>query len=158
MEILMNILIDFILFGIIEAYIFCKFFEVVSGCRKFKWWEILLFGLIEQIIVNSFPPIIFQLICIGFMTIFISYINKFSLKEAIKISIISTFFTLILETTYCMSLELIGKDIFYMNELTMFIYGIPAKIIEFILIIKCGDKMRKWFWIGKAEKPAKPVK
>lgn len=41
-ELLKDIMVDFILFSAIEGAIFCLFFNIVGECKKFTWWETTL--------------------------------------------------------------------------------------------------------------------
>lgn len=39
MEMIKDIIIDFVLFSGIEGFIVCIFFQNIGKCRKFKWHE-----------------------------------------------------------------------------------------------------------------------
>lgn len=148
MIIIKNCLIDFILFSLIEGYIFSLFFEKIGNCKKFKWWQIIIMSMGNCIISQIFPPTIYQIIMIFWMFIIICIIEKNINKKYILLPINSFTCTFIIEITYSILLnEFLSFDRFYHfnNIFTIFLFSIPLKILEIILIRKGCDVMKAVF-------------
>jgi len=141
MELLKDIIIDFILFSGIEGFIFCLFFTKIFDCKKFKiyQWFLLAFG--NCLISKIFPPIIYQLIMIIWMSILL-YLFKFKNKllYCFGASGLSLLMFLILEVIYSILLEKImnfeSLKLFLTDfeMIKLFIFIIPLRIIEIINI------------------------
>lgn len=141
-ELLINIVIDFVLFSLIEGIIFCMFFNIIGNCKKFKWWEIGILSLVNCIVSQTLPPVIYQIIGLIYMGFYIYFRDKINIKNAIKIILFVSLYTLILETLYMVVFDSFGiYTIFVTNDFKLFILMIPIRVIE-ITILKLGGK--KW--------------
>lgn len=137
MELLKEIVIDFCLFSLIEGYIFCLFFEKIGGCRKFKWYEILIFGFINCIVSSFIMPLLYQSIGLFYMAIWIKIRENMKFIDGFKISLFASIYILILEMCYSLAFSIIFKnDLFFINKFMLFVLMIPIKIFEIILINK----------------------
>ena len=133
MELLKSIIIDFCLFSLIEGYIFCLFFEKIGGCKKFKWWQILILAFGNCIISQIFPPIIYQLLMILWMSVVLLIITKN--QNNLKYAFYSMIFILIVEMNICFLYEyIINIDFSKLTNFRLFIINIPLKIIEMVII------------------------
>lgn len=97
MEMIKDIIIDFVLFSGVEGFIFCLFFEKIGKCRKFKWYEWLILSVGNCLISKMFPPVLYQIIMIVWMTTFLYIGNRNSLFDRLKLSFQSLVFFLICE-------------------------------------------------------------
>lgn len=145
MDLLKGMLIDFLLFSIIEAYIFTLFFNKVGGSRKFKWNEIVGLAILNCLCSTMIPPLFFHIIGITYMSIIVYRCSDLDIKKSILVSAYATAFMFVVEIGYCIFSEYVLDFVFYgvNNKFVTFLYLIPTKIIEMILILKGGDRM-KW--------------
>lgn len=157
MEILKLVICDFVLFSLIEAFIFCLFFNIVGGV-KISRNSFILISIFNCVMGVFFQPILYQIICIIFMGWLIHRYNidneYMGLKNSIKLSILATLFTLIVEGIVFMIFEMLGTNISLMPTIIVFIYMIPIRIIQISLVLKGGETMKK-FWFGSIKKPVK---
>ena len=135
MELVKDVVVDFCLFSLIEGFIFCLFFEKIGGCKKFKWYEVLILSIGNCIISTLLPPLMFQLIGLLYMTLYINIRDKFNLIKSFKISLFSSIYILILEMLYSMIFLILFKnDLFFINDIYLFLLILPMKILEISLI------------------------
>ena len=146
MELLKDIIVDFCLFSLIEGWVLAQFYEKICNCRKFKWWQIIILSFGNCIISQMFSPLLYQILMILWMGLFISVINQ---KNKFLLSFLSMIFLLIIEMNYSYILSLFNIMSERINYILLFIYILPMRLIE-ILIIKGGVKMKAW--IGSVEK------
>lgn len=144
MEMIKDIIIDFVLFSGVEGFIFCLFFEKIGKCRKFKWYEWLILSVGNCLISKMFPPVLYQIIMIVWMTTFLYIGNRNSLFDRLKLSFQSLVFFLICEMLVSMLYELVlGIEFTNINNLKLFVLMIPVRIIE-ILFIRRWNTMKVW--------------
>lgn len=136
MELVKDVVVDFCLFSLIEGFIFCLFFEKIGGCKKFKWYEVLILSIGNCIISQTFLPIIYQIVILVYMSFILKLFDKqYKIYYYIKIVFLSIIFMLITEMLFAMFYELFFNIIFSnTNELNNFIITIPIRIIQIILI------------------------
>ena len=140
-EIIKDILVDFILFSGIEGFIFCLFFTKVGDCKKINFIQWFVLSFVNCIISKFLPPVIYQLTIILWISVFLYMLNgkdKYFRYLIIGLSSVGLFFveeilySIILQKF--LSLELLK---FFMNDLEslkLFIFIIPLRIIEIINI------------------------
>lgn len=138
MEMIKDIIIDFVLFSGIEGFIFCLFFEKIGKCRKFRWYEIILLGLGNSIISTKFHPIIYQFCMIIWMSFIIKMFNKDNnIKRILKYTSLSILYFCIYEVLYSIILlKLFDFD--WLNSckcnieeiFTRFLFMIPLRVLE----------------------------
>ena len=147
-------LIDFILFSLIEAYIYCLFFKTVGKCGSFSVYEIILIGAINSIITNIFPPLIMQIALVLHLGIMINKKQNKSILDSFAISVSSVTYLMIIEIIYSLAMSLfINIDTFEYKDFELFLLIIPVRTIE-IYLLKRGVSIMK-SWIGEIEKPEK---
>ena len=139
MELLKSIVIDFVLFSGVEGFIFCLFFEKIGGCRKFKWYEWLVLSIGNCVISQVFPPTIYQIICVVYMSIIVKLLNKNKrLLDTIKYSIWSVMLAFVVEVIGSIIIEILFRyDRFSCigtNNIFTYIAFIVLKIIELYII------------------------
>lgn len=144
MELLKSIVVDFVLFSSIEGFIFCLFFEKIGKCRKFKWYEWLLLSIGNCVISQVFPPTIYQIICVIWLCFILYKTNKLNVIKSLKLALSSICLFFIVEILYSILIELTTlKDLILLdNNFVVFVYLIPAKILEIIICLK-GDRIMK---------------
>lgn len=153
-ELLRNIVTDYLLFSLLEGYVFCKFFQVVGGCKKFKWWEVALLSLVNCIVSITLPPLIYQLVGLVYMGVYIYFRDRIKIKESIKIALLASLYMLIIEISYSiLTSSIIKVNPFYTDsKMGVFILLIPARIIEILPLMIREVKLKmnvnsKW-WVG----------
>ena len=151
MELLKDIIIDFVLFSGIEGFIFCLFFVKIFNCKKFKFYQWLLLSFINCLISKIFQPIIYQLIILIWVGVCIFLLNRnIKLIKCFIISALSILFFFLLETPYELLLSVLLKfDAFKffltdLEFLKLFILIIPLRVIEIVIInlIRRNEKMK----------------
>lgn len=128
-----TILIDYILFSLIEGIIFNLFFIKVGKLNRIKWWQVPIMAFINCVLSCTLPPLLYQPIIILDNALFL-IINKNTIKKSFKYSLFSMIFFLIVETTYNIILEFIFHfDAIGINrdeKLIVFLIIIPLRFIE----------------------------
>lgn len=145
MGLLVNIIVDFNMFSILESIIFCLYFRKFGNCEKFSIEDILVIGFGNCIISQVIPPLIYQLIVIIWMGLYLKFFKNKTLLNGLWLSLSVVIFILIIESFGAM----IYDSIFNINmannsKLSIFILIIPIKALEIILIIG-GEKMKIWW-------------
>lgn len=132
-----SILIDYILFSLIEGIIFNLFFINIGKLNRIKWWQVPIMAFISCALSCTLPPLAYQPIVIISNAIFL-LLNKNSIKNSFKYSALSVLFFLIMETAYNVVLEVffhfdaigVNRD----EKLKIFLIIIPLRIIEVITL------------------------
>lgn len=131
------ILMDYVLFSLIEAIIFNLFFINIGKLNRIKWWQVPIMAFINCALSCTLPPLVYQPIVIISNAIFL-LLNKNSIKNSFKYSALSVLFFLIMETAYNVVLEVffhfdaigVNRD----EKLKIFLIIIPLRIIEVITL------------------------
>lgn len=146
-EIIRNMALDFVLFSLIEGYLYALFFNKVCGCFKFKLWQIFVMSIGNCLIASFLPPLIYQWCMICWMGMFISYVEQ---RKDIKFFLYPTTLVLImLVVEMCFAFfyeKTLGIYFASTNTFMMFLYIVPIRVVE-LLIILGGEKLMKT-WIG----------
>lgn len=147
MELVKDVVVDFCLFSLIEGFIFCLFFEKIGGCKKFKWYEVLILSIGNCIISQVFPPVLYQIIILFYMSIAISaFDKKYNIRYYFKIVFLSIVFMLVVEMNFGIIFELIFKENFISISLFYsFLISLFLRILEIFFIFK-GEKIMKIWW------------
>ena len=132
-----SILMDYILFSLIEGIIFNLFFINIGKLNRIKWWQVPIMAFINCALSCTLPPLVYQPIVIISNAIFL-LLNKNSIKNSFKYSALSVLFFLIMETAYNVVLEVffhfdaigVNRD----EKLKIFLIIIPLRIIEVITL------------------------
>lgn len=132
-----SILMDYVLFSLIEAIIFNLFFINIGKLNRIKWWQVPIMAFISCALSCTLPPLVYQPIVIISNAIFL-LLNKNSIKNSFKYSALSVLFFLIMETAYNVVLEVffhfdaigVNRD----EKLKIFLIIIPLRIIEVITL------------------------
>lgn len=132
-----SILIDYILFSLIEGIIFNLFFINIGKLNRIKWWQVPIMAFINCALSCTLLPLVYQPIVIISNAIFL-LLNKNSIKNSFKYSVLSVLFFLIMETAYNVVLEVffhfdaigVNRD----EKLKIFLIIIPLRIIEVITL------------------------
>ena len=138
---LREMVIDFVLFSGIEGFIFCLFFEKVGGCRKFKWYEWLILSIGNCLISQLLPPTLYQLVCVLWMSVFLYIFSVKNIIKCMKLSALSVLCFFIYEVIYSimllygLSFDGLQRNLSCKDLIELFIFMIPLRIIEIIIII-----------------------
>lgn len=132
-----SILMDYVLFSLIEGIIFNLFFINIGKLNRIKWWQVPIMAFINCALSCTLPPLVYQPIVIISNTIFL-LLNKNSIKNSFKYSALGVLFFLIMETAYNVVLEVffhfdaigVNRD----EKLKIFLIIIPLRIIEVITL------------------------
>lgn len=145
MDLLINILIDFNMFSILESIIFCLYFRKFGNCEKFSIEDILVIGFGNCIISQVIPPLIYQMIIILWMGLYLKLFKNKTLLNGIWLSFSIMGLFLIIEMCFAMFYEnCFNFDFVEVNKIKLFLAIIPMKLFE-ILTILGGSKMKIWF-------------
>ena len=132
-----SILMDYVLFSLIEGIIFNLFFINIGKLNRIKWWQVPIMAFINCALSCTLPPLVYQPIVIISNAIFL-LLNKNSIKNSFKYSALSVLFFLIMETAYNVVLEVffhfdaigVNRD----EKIKIFLIIIPLRIIEVITL------------------------
>lgn len=132
-----SILMDYVLFSLIEGIIFNLFFINIGKLNRIKWWQVPIMAFINCALSCILPPLVYQPIVIISNAIFL-LLNKNSIKNSFKYSALSVLFFLIMETAYNVVLEVffhfdaigVNRD----EKLKIFLIITPLRIIEVITL------------------------
>ena len=132
-----SILMDYVLFSLIEGIIFNLFFINIGKLNRIKWWQVPIMAFINCALSCTLHPLVYQPIVIISNAIFL-LLNKNSVKSSFKYSALSVLFFLIMETAYNVVLEVffhfdaigVNRD----EKLKIFLIIIPLRIIEVITL------------------------
>lgn len=127
-----SMLMDYVLFSLIEGIIFNLFFINIGKLNRIKWWQVPIMAFINCALSCTLPPLVYQPIVIISNAIFL-LLNKNSIKNSFKYSALSVLFFLIMETAYNVVLEVffhfdaigVNRD----EKLKIFLIIIPLRII-----------------------------
>lgn len=142
MEILKVIILDFILFNLVESYIFGIGIYYCLNDSKIKKSVIVKFAILCSIlgtitgrILDSsrlFLPISFIIVCVCAKIIY----GK-NLKNIVKSTIIVFLVCFVIETLFCfIYIEILGFNILELNIFYQFALFIPIRILEYICFVK----------------------
>lgn len=145
-EIIKDIVIDFVLFSGIEGFILLLFCNKVFNYKKNTFLQWLFFSFANCLITVLFPPIIKQLIGILWISIFL-YLFKSNKEKYLK-CLLTGFFSMamliVIEVIYEIILNKLTNfeafNLFLSNAdmFKLFILTIPLRIVEIINILLIG--------------------
>lgn len=147
---MMNIFLDWILFALCDMCIILYFYYKIGKCKKFNIIEILISSVILLILGIIAPPPFRQLTMMFGCIYWISFRDKYPIKQVVGLTITLFMFMLVMETIYVLIINMIGITTLNisMDKLLRFIWIIPMRIIETILISK-GEVI--WAGFGMAK-------
>ena len=67
MEMIKDIIVDFVLFSGVEGLLYAMFFNRVCKCKKFNVLEIILMSIGNCVMSCLFPSIIYQIFMMGWL-------------------------------------------------------------------------------------------
>lgn len=150
MDLLTNIIEDFIFFSFLESIIFCLYFRKFGNCSKFTYKDIFIIGLVNCVVSQVIPPLLYQLIMAIWMGLYLKLNKNKTLLIGLYLSFSGMMLMLIVEMIMAMFYEyILHLNFMNFSILYLFLAIIPIKIIELLLIIG-GDRMKGWF--GEIEK------
>lgn len=151
MDFISNIITDFLYFSFIEAIIFCYYFNKIGKCEKFVFIDVLVIGIINCLISQLFPPILYQVLMVVSMGCYMCTFKSKRILYSVFLAASAMLFIMIVEMAIAMSYELIfGFSFTEISKFKIFLTIIPMKIVE-VLMIKGGEVLMK-AWYGEIEK------
>lgn len=149
-NLLFRMLSDYFMFSLIESKIFCFYYEKIGNCSKFKFWEVLIIGLVNCILSQTIPPILYQFVMTIWMGCYLYLFKNKNLTTGLLFSTSSMILMLVVEMAVAIFyLNIFKFDFLELNNIELFLTSIPIKILEMLLILG-GDKLKAWY--GDIEK------
>ena len=146
---LREILTDFVLFNFVEGLLYAMFFNRVCKCKKFNLFEIIVMSIGNCVVSCLFPPLIYQIIMIGWMAFCLYLKNRTGRTtfQYVKYSFLVMIGQLIIEGIGMMFYEFILHiDFIEQSKFIVFCMMIPMRIIQLLSIIIIGGfNMKGWF-------------
>ena len=140
---MIEILKEFLLFGVIEIFILLMFYKYVGKIEKVKYWHgLVLCPMFFVVGLIQFP----YAKQIGMMIIMIAYLSAISKKANIKIVLFGALYLLVIEMIFCMLYDLSNiVDLFLLKNdiIYKFLYLIPVRLTEIIFLILYNLKRRR---------------
>lgn len=145
---LREIVTDFVLFSFVEGLLYAMFFNRVCKCKKFNLFEIIVMSIGNCVVSCLFPPLIYQIIMIGWMA-FCLYLKNGTDRTTfryVKYSFYGLLYSLITEMLYAMFFEFIlNTDLFNFTKVQTFVVMIPIRLLQFVVIIEWREiHMKSW--------------
>lgn len=145
---LREIVTDFVLFSFVEGLLYAMFFNRVCKCKKFNLFEIIVMSIGNCVVSCLFPPLIYQIIMIGWMA-FCLYLKNGTDRttfQYVKYSFLVMLGQLVTEMVFAMFYDFVlNIDFSKSLSLTVFAIMIPIRAIQFIIIYKLGGfNMKGW--------------
>lgn len=145
---LREIVTDFVLFSFVEGLLYAMFFNRVCKCKKFNLFEIIVMSIGNCVVSCLFPPLIYQIIMIGWMA-FCLYLKNGTDRttfQYVKYSFYELLYSLITEMLYAMFFEFIlNTDLFNFTKVQTFVVMIPIRLLQFVVIIEWREiHMKSW--------------
>lgn len=146
---LREIITDFVLFSFVEGLLYAMFFNRVCKCKKFNLFEIIVMSIGNCVVSCLFPPLIYQIIMIGWMAFCLYLKNRTDRTtfQYVKYSFLVMIGQLIIEGIGMMFYEFILHiDFIEQSKFIVFCMMIPMRIIQLLSIIIIGGfNMKGWF-------------
>ena len=138
MELLKSIIVDFCLFGLFEGIVYYYFIIKIYNCHKNKLIPLLI-GILNSIITNIIPPILYHIIIILYLGIIIYYLKNKNEKliKCIYDGFLIILFISIIEMIISIIIEILfAIDLYKINTkfIIIYIFSIIAKLIEMFII------------------------
>lgn len=145
---LREIVTDFVLFSFVEGLLYAMFFNRVCKCKKFNLFEIIVMSIGNCVVSCLSPPLIYQIIMIGWM-VFCLYLKNGTdrtIFQYVKYSFYGLLYSLITEMLYAMFFEFIlNTDLFNFTKVQTFVVMIPIRLLQFVVIIEWREiHMKSW--------------
>lgn len=150
MEMLKEVVIDFILFSGIEGFLYAMFFNKVCKCKKLNIFEIFIMSVGNCLLSCFVPPLLYQLLMMVWMAIYMYFIEKRkkTILKYIEYSSLMLFGQLIIEMLFAMFYEFIlNIDLFEYAKFNLFVVMIPIRVIQLLIIVIIGGFNMKG-WLG----------
>jgi hypothetical protein len=129
---MIEVLKEFLLFGVVEVFILLMFYKYVGKIDKVKYWHGLILCPLFFIVGLIQFPYAKQ---IGMIVIMIAYLYLISKKLNIKVVVLSSLYLLVVEMIFCILLDFsIGFNFTELNTMNKFFVMIPIRLIELLLI------------------------
>lgn len=147
---LREIVTDFVLFSFVEGLLYAMFFNRVCKCKKFNLFEIIVMSIGNCVVSCLFPPLIYQIIMIGWMAFCLYLKNRTDRTtfQYVKYSFLVMIGQLIIEGIGMMFFYefILHIDFIEQSKFIVFCMMIPMRIIQLLSIIIIGGfNMKGWF-------------
>lgn len=145
MELLHKVIVDFVLFSFIEGCVFCACFKYYGNCKGFGFIEVLAISLVNCMVSQIIPPILYQIVMIVWMGCYLCLFKNKTILVGLYLSLITMIFMMVIESIFIMIyVNVFNIEVSNFNSIQLFILCVPMKIFE-IIIIKGGSHMKAWW-------------
>jgi len=133
---MIEVLKEFLLFGVIEIFILLMFYKYVGEINKVKYWHGLVLSPILLLLGFMDIPFMNQISSILVMTIYLMAVDKKEFLKIIRTVFIGFLYLLCIETIICVFYDFVLMvDLKTISSFIKFLYMIPIRIIEILLIL-----------------------
>ena len=133
---MIEVLKEFLLFGVVELFIILCFYKNIWGIKtiKYKHGFILVFGYFLFGVLSF--PFIKQMGMILMFFVYLSVINKRICKLYFVCSVFALFYLLCIEAVVCLIYDLILKvEVSSLDNYYRFLYVLPIRLVEALIPI-----------------------
>lgn len=149
------VLMQFILFTLVEGAIYAMFYYKWCKCKKFKLYHILIMSVGNYIISTTLAPVLYQCVMALWMGLCISFVQKKFRVKYIGYAGVIILFTLIIEIIYNIALDIIinidllnitvsGNTNSIDGVIHLFIFVLPTKLFEIFVIERWDVDVKTW--------------
>ena len=142
---MIEVLKEFLLFGVVEVFILLMFYKYVGKIDKVKYWHGLILCPLFFIIGLIQFPYAKQ---IGMIVIMIAYLYVISKKLNVKVVVLSSLYLLIFEVIFSVIYTIIEFDITTNSVYDRFLLFIPIITMEILTLLIYNKKTRTKIWAG----------
>ncbi len=129
---MIEVLKEFLLFGVIEVFILLMFYKYVGKIDKVKYWHGLVLCPLFFVVGLIQFPYTKQL---GMIIIMVVYLYVIIKKLNFRIVMFSSLYLLVIEMIFCVLLDItIGFNFTMLNIINKFLVMIPIRFVEVSLI------------------------
>ena len=144
-----DMLLDFVLFNLIEAFIFSYYIKCLNNTVKFKWYDISIIAIVLTFAYAFGNQIVVHL-CFVLSFFVMIRIKNTSYNSNISIFIdccIAFIVPLVIEATcWWIGIEVFKIDMICINNIFLtFIFLLPIKILDIIFAKGCVADMKVYF-------------
>ena len=149
---MIEMLIEFLLFGTVEVFILLMFYKTVGGFKTVKYWHgILLCPVFYMFGLVPFP-FVKQISMMIVMAIYLLVVSKENTLKVIKVCLLGFMYLLLIETILFFLYGIVVSYDFTQNTLIKFLFILPVRIVEILIIYLIGGKIN-WDGFGGAVCP-----
>jgi hypothetical protein len=133
---MIEVLKEFLLFGVIEVFILLMFYKYGGKIDKVKYWHGLILCVFYFAVGLIQMPFVKQISMIFGMFVYICILQKEIKLKYLKITFLSLIYLLCVEILYSIVCQIIfSEDLFNVVGFYKFLLILPTRIIDILLIL-----------------------